>query len=95
MTYLKSLIFNRAQIAVKIGMSPSLFRAKLNNINWNRFNMDELEQIDKAIKDVIDGSNVNRMMLLDFCENISLPAIDLIKEGYFDYVVDHYFNNRE
>ena len=57
--------------------------------------MDELEQIDKAIKDVIDGSNVNRMMLLDFCENISLPAIDLIKEGYFDYVVDHYFNNRE
>ena len=74
-------------------MSPSLFYAKLNHRNYNKFNPDELALINNKIKEQFKNMpEVLRITLIDFCEELCIPALDLIKAGKFEYVVDSYMN---
>ena len=93
MEYLKKKIFTKTKIALLVGMSPSLFNAKLYNNNYNKFNPDECELINIKIKEQFnDMPDVLRLLLVDFCEELNLSALDLLRMGEFEYVVDSYIN---
>jgi len=93
MEYLRKKIFNKRKLALLIGMSPTLFDAKLNHRHYNKFNPDELELINKKIKEQFqDMPDVLRVLLIDFCEELSIPALNLLEAGEFGYVVDNYIN---
>jgi len=93
MQYLKKQIFTKTKIALLVGMSPSLFSAKLNNKNYNKFNPDECELINRKIKEQFqEMPDVLRLLLVDFCEELNLSALDLLRMGEFEYVVDNYMN---
>lgn len=77
-------------------MNRKIFNLKLNKTNYNKFNETELDIINKEIaRQILDMEPVLRIILTDFCENLSIPAIDLLKMGEFDYIVDYYLNNKE
>ena len=74
-------------------MPASLFDAKLNHRNYNKFNPDELDLINKKIKEQFqDMPEVLKVLLIDFCEELNISALMLLELGEFDYVVDSYIN---
>ena len=65
MEYLRKKILNKRKLALLIGMSPSLFDAKLNHRNYNKFNPNELDLINKKIKEQFqDMPDVLKVLLL-------------------------------
>jgi hypothetical protein len=93
MKYLIRKIFNKTQVAKACNMKPKVFNMKLNHVNYNKFNESELQIINKALaEEILNMEPVLRILLIDFCEELSMPAIELLKMGEFEYVVDSYIN---
>ena len=45
---------NKSKLARLIGISPTLFNMKLENINYNKFSLEELRSIEKALENELE-----------------------------------------
>jgi len=46
---------NKSKLARLIGISPTLFTMKLENVNYNKFSLEELRAIEKALESELEN----------------------------------------
>lgn len=96
MEYNLPKILNKSEIAKAIGMPVRRFHMKLNGVNYNKFNEEEQKIINAEVQKQIEKmGDPFRDAILEFCYNLGLPALELLKMGYFEYVVDSYLNETD
>lgn len=61
MEYLKNKIFNKSEIARLIGISPDLFRQKLYKRHFNKFTPEQIQQINKIVKEIFENKILPEM----------------------------------
>jgi len=50
-------LINQSELARRVGLTPSLFRKKLKNVNYNKFSEIEIKKIQDVLKDLSSDLN--------------------------------------